>query len=232
MKTYGIPKSSELKGLAGIVSVSSKNTKELNDLGIVSSVPILTAPNATDLSLFYKMDKDKCRKKLGLPNDKFIVGFVGGFIERKGDKRLLEAINSIDGAYAAFAGRGENPPSGEKVLFCKALQHEDVSVFLNAIDVFCLPTLSEGSCNAIVEAMACGCPIISSNLPFNDDALNDENSIRIDPMSVSEIRKAVLKLKEDEALRAKLSGLSQETAKNFGINERAKKIIAFMDRNC
>lgn len=228
LRTYGIPKSSELKGLAGIVSVSSKNTKELNDLGIVSSVPILTAPNATDLSLFYKMDKDKCRKKLGLPNDKFIVGFVGGFIERKGDKRLLEAINSIDGAYAAFAGRGENPPSGEKVLFCKALQHEDVSVFLNAIDVFCLPTLSEGSCNAIVEAMACGCPIISSNLPFNDDALNDENSIRINPMSVSEIRKAVLKLKEDEALRAKLSGLSQETAKNFGINERAKKIIAFI----
>ena len=172
-QTYGIPKKEQLNGLTGIISVSSKNTKELNDLGIVKNVPIITAPNSTDLKLFYKKNKAECRKKLELPQDKFIVGFVGGFIERKGDKRLLEAINQIDGAYGAFAGRGDNPPTGEKVVFCKALKHETVSDFLNAIDVFCLPTLSEGSCNAIVEAMACGCPIISSNLPFNDDALDE-----------------------------------------------------------
>lgn len=228
--TYGFPKSEQLEGLTGIISVSSKNTKELDSLGIVKGVPIITAPNATDLELFTKLDKVECRKKLGLPLDKFIVGFVGGFIERKGDKRLLEAVNGIDDAYLAFAGRGENPPSGDKVVFCKALEHSEVSVFLNAIDVFCLPTLSEGSCNAVVEAMACGCPIISSDLPFNDDALTQKNSIRIDPLSVSEIREAVERLKNSSELREALSQNALETSKDFGINKRAEKILSFMGR--
>ena len=208
--------------------MSSKNTKELNDLGIVKGVPIITAPNSTDLKLFYKKNKIECRKKLSLPQDKFIVGFVGGFIERKGDKRLLEAINQIDGAYGAFAGRGDNPPTGEKVVFCKALEHETVSDFLNAIDVFCLPTLSEGSCNAIVEAMACGCPIISSNLPFNDDALDETNSIRVDPSSVEDIKQAIEKLKEKPEIREELSEKALEKAKEFEIGQRANRILTFI----
>ena len=227
-QTYGYPQEEQLTGLTGIISVSSKNTKELNDLGIVKGVPIITAPNSTDLKLFYKKNKSECRNKLGLPQDKFIVGFVGGFIERKGDKRLLEAINQIDGAFGAFAGRGDNPPTGEKVVFCKALEHEIVSDFLNAIDVFCLPTLSEGSCNAIVEAMACGCPIISSNLPFNDDALDETNSIRVDPSSVGDIKRAIETLKEHPEKREVLSQRSLEKAKEFEIGQRANRILTFI----
>ncbi|VBB39416.1 conserved hypothetical protein [uncultured Spirochaetota bacterium] len=227
-RTYGVPKPKELEGLNGIISVSSKNTKELKDLGIVKEVPIITAPNAVDLSIFAKKNKMKCRKQLGLPINNFIVGFVGGFIERKGYKLLLEAIDSLDGVYAAFAGRGENSPFGEKVLFCKSLKHETVSIFLNAIDVFCLPTLSEGSCNAIVEAMACGCPIISSDLPFNDDVLTNQNSIRINPTSIDEIRDAIIKLYKDADMRLKFADSSYETSKRFSIKERARNIVSFI----
>lgn len=226
---YGNIKKGDLEGLSGIISVSSKNTKELNELAIVNDVPIITAPNSTDLKLFYKKDKTECRKKLGLPQDKFIVGFVGGFIERKGDKRLFAAVNQIEGVYVAFAGRGDNPPVGEKVVFCKALDHEVVSDFLNAIDVFCLPTLSEGSCNAIVEAMACGCPIISSDLPFNDDALDDNNSIRINPNSIDEIKKAILKLFGNRVERNRLSQESLKRASEFSIEKRAERILSFIE---
>lgn len=225
---YGDIKKEELDGLTGVISVSSKNTKELNDLGIVKGVPIITAPNSTDLSLFYKKDKKQCRAKLGLPQDKFIVGFVGGFIERKGDKRLLAAVNQIEDVYAAFAGKGDNPPTGDKVLFCKALDHEIVSDFLNAIDVFCLPTLSEGSCNAIVEAMACGVPIVSSDLPFNDDALDESNSIRIDPNSVEEIKNAIFKLYIDETERISLSENCLKKSTQFSINNRSLNILQFI----
>ena len=228
--TYGFPKPKQLAGLKGIISVSTKNTNELNSLGIVKDVPIITAPNATDLKLFTKLDRIECREKLGLPEDKFIVGFVGGFIERKGDKRLLAAANGIEDVYLAFAGRGGEPPSGERVLFCKPLEHEDVSIFLNAIDVFCLPTLSEGSCNAVIEAMACGCPIISSDLPFNDDALTKSNSIRINPNSVSEIKEAIEKLKSDTVLRENMSAAALESAKEFGIDRRAEKILSFISK--
>ena len=226
--TYGMPKKEQLEGLTGIISVSSKNTKELDELGIVRGVPIITAPNSTDLSLFYKKDRTECRDKLGMPQDKFIVGFVGGFIERKGDKRLLEAVNGLEGAYAAFAGRGDDAPAGDKVVFCRSMEHSEICTFLNAADVFCLPTRSEGSCNAIVEAMACGVPIVSSDLPFNDDALDDENSIRIDPDSVPQIRDAIKRLMEDPLLRESLGKAAYKRSKEFDINKRAEKILGFI----
>lgn len=227
----GTIKESDIKGLSGIIAVSTNNANILKSKSVYNGIPMIIAPNSVDMSLFYKRDKEKCREELGLPLDKFIVGFVGGFIDRKGDKRLLEAVNGIDNVYAAFAGKGDNPPAGEKVLFCKALEHEQVPVFLNAIDVFCLPTQNEGSCNAIVEAASCGLPIISSDLPFNDDLLTNENSIRINPNSVEDIRKAIIKLYGDKELRNSLSRNIYRDVASFSINGRAARIVSFMKKH-
>ena len=218
----------DIEGLSGIIVVSTHNANVLKGKDIFKDIPMIVAPNAVDVSLFKKQDKYQARKALNLPQDTFIVGFVGGFIERKGDKRLLEAANRISDVYLAFAGKGEVKPSGERVLLCRAMKHEEVPVLLNAIDVFCLPTLNEGSCNAIVEAMACGCTIVSSNLPFNDDALTDENSIRIDPNSVDEIEKALKALFLNPDIRGKLSKTALLDSKKFEIGQRAKKILDFI----
>ncbi|MBQ4528073.1 MAG: glycosyltransferase family 4 protein [Clostridia bacterium] len=217
-----------IEGLTGVIAVSTKNANELKDEKIFDDIPMIIAPNATDKSMFVVKDKEECREKLGLPKDKFIVGFVGGFIPRKGDRRLLEAVNSIDNVYLAFAGRGDNPPCGEKVLFCKALEHEEVCTFLNAVDIFCLPTQSEGSCNAVVEAMSCGKTIVSSDLPFNYDALNSENSILVNPDSVEEIRAAIQKLYNDEELRNRLSQKALLDSEKFSIEKRADNILNFI----
>lgn len=221
-----------IKGLTGVVAVSTKNANELKGEKIFDDIPMIIAPNATDKSKFYVKNKSECRKELGLPQDKFVVGFVGGFIPRKGDKRLLEAVNAIDGVYVAYAGRGDNPPSGEKVLFCSSLEHEQVCTFLNAVDIFCLPTLNEGSCNAVVEAMSCGKAIISSDLPFNYDALNSENSILVNPNSVDEIRDAIQKLHEDENLRNKLEKKALLDSAKFTIEKRAENILDFICDCC
>lgn len=217
-----------INGLTGVVSVSTRNANILKDLGIFNDIPVLIAPNAIDTSLFYKRDKLECRKKLGMPENKFIVGFVGSFTERKGDKRLLKAVEELDDVYLAYAGKGNESPQGEKVLFCKALSHDDIPIFLNAIDVFCLPTLNEGSCNAIVEAAACQVPIISSDLPFNDDLLNATNSIRIDPMSIEQIKKSIKNLYDDSQKRNTLAVNVFEDAKRFTIERRAQGILEFI----
>ena len=233
-KTYGDLKSRDIEGLKGVIAVSTKNANRLKKVGIFDNVNFIISPNAVDHLLFKKMNKEKCRKTLGLPDDKFIVGFVGGFIERKGDKRLLAAVNQLDDVYLAYAGvpgAGQVVPSGERVLFCKPLKHEAIPLLLNAVDVFCLPTLSEGSCNAIAEALACGIPIISSNLSFNDDVLTNKNSIRIDPTSVDEIRDAINMIIQSNELRHKLSAEGYKTAYGMSIEERAKKIISFIEMN-
>lgn len=230
-RTYGPIKEDDIKGLSGIIAVSTNNANILKSKPVFKGIPMIIAPNSVDMSLFYKRDKEKCKKELGLPQDKFIVGFVGGFIERKGDKRLLEAVNEIDGVYAAFAGKGENPPSGEKVLFCQALEHAQVPVFLNAIDVFCLPTQNEGSCNAIVEAASCGLPIISSDLPFNDDLLTGENSMRINPNSVDEIRGAIKRVYMDQDYRETIGRLVYRDSRVFSIENRCRRILEFIENN-
>lgn len=230
-KIYGPINKDDIKGLSGIVAVSTNNANILKSKPIFNNIPMVIAPNSVDMSLFYKRDKEKCREELGLPQDKFIVGFVGGFIERKGDKRLLEAVNGIDSVYAAFAGRGGNPPMGDKVLFCQALEHEQIPVFLNAIDVFCLPTQNEGSCNAIVEAAACGLPVISSDLPFNDDLLTNDNSIRIEPNSVEDIKTAIIKLYKDEEFRKKIGERVLRDSQRFNIKNRCSLIIQFIAKH-
>lgn len=227
--SYGDIKAAELEGLRGIITVSTDNSNELKKRKVFDVFPKLLAPNGIDPGLFHKMDKGECRKKLNIPDGLFVVAFVGGFIERKGTRRLLEAISQIDGAYGAFAGKGEEKPEGEKVVFCDAMEHDSIPILLNAADVFVLPTLAEGCCNAVIEAMACGLPVISSDLPFNHDILNETNAILIDPMNVDEIRDAIIKVKSDAELRQRLSQGALETAKQLTIEARTDHILKFLE---
>lgn len=220
----------DVKGLCGLISVSTDNSRELRTIPFLDEIPILLALNSIDLSLFHPMDKGKCRGILGMAPNHFIVGFVGGFIERKGDKRVQAAIEQLDDVYGAFAGKGEEKPRGPKVIFCKALKHEEIPVFLNACDAFVLPTLSEGCCNAVIEALACGLPVISSDLPFNYDILNESNSILIDPNSVDEIREAIRKLLDDKKLSDNLAKGALETAGGLSLDARGRKIRSFIER--
>lgn len=219
--------------VSGVICVSTKNKEESISLGLTTEEKCFVKPNAVNSELFRKLDKEGCRKKLGLPLDAFIISFVGSFIERKGANRVAAAIKSLSGApvYSIFAGRGNVEPDCENILFTGSLRHEDIPEYLNASDVFVLPTLAEGCCNAIVEAMACGLPIISSNRPFNWDVLNDSNSIMIDPENIDEIAEAIRALRDDKHLRERLSIGALAKAQELTIDKRAEHIIAFMKSN-
>ena len=213
----------------GVICVSSKNKDESVSLGLTTTEKCLVSPNSVNSKLFKKLDKTACRQKLGFPQDAFIVSFVGAFIERKGVLRVADAIKQIKGepVYSCFIGRGAQDPACENILHKGGLLHEQIPEYLNASDVFVLPTLAEGCCNAIVEAMSCGLPVISSNLPFNWDVLDDSNSIMIDPNSVEAIVKAIEKLRDDKVLRRKMADASLEKAQLLTIDQRAKNVLDF-----
>lgn len=217
--------------IKGVICVSSKNKEESISLGLTTSDKCLVKPNAVNSELFRKLDKFGCRKKLGLPQDAFIISFVGAFIERKGVKRVADAIKMIEGApvYSCFIGRGAQDPDCENILYKGGALHEQIPEYLNASDVFVLPTLAEGCCNAIVEAMSCGLPIISSNLPFNWDVLDDSNSIMIDPNDVGAIANAMTKLRDDVVLRDRMAEASLKKATSLTIDKRANDIIIFFE---
>ena len=217
--------------VSGMVSVSSENQDDSVNLGLIKRERTIVVPNAIDNKLFRKLDKQECREKLKINPDDFVVAFVGAFVDRKGPLRVAEAVSRIPRVKTIYIGKGEQQPQGEGILFCGQLPHDEIPVYLNAADVFVLPTKQEGCCNAIVEAMACGLPIVSTDRRFNDDILNDNNSIRIDCEDIEQIAQAIRRIKEPPSLQSSMSDESLRIASDLTLDKRAEKIIDFMERS-
>lgn len=189
--------------VSGVICVSVKNKEESIDAGFTTEEKCVIAPNSVNSKLFRKLDKKSLRDKYSFPEDAFIVAFTGAFEHRKGSKRVSDAITLLNDptVKSFFIGRGLDDrledPDCEGIFFKGPLDHEVLPEYLNMADVFCLPTLKEGCCNAIVEALACGLPVISSDKSFNYDILDESNSILIDPMNVKAISEAIYRLKVD-----------------------------------
>ena len=219
-----------LKKLSGIVCVSGNNERLLWDNGFIDpAMPTGVFPNGVDERKFRQMNQIECRRELGLPEDKFIVVYTGTFSSNKGADRLSEALKTCDNVYSLFLGQGDLEPDCDRILYKGRVPNDRVAKYLNAADVFVLPTRGEGCCNAIVEALSCGLPVISSDLPFNDDILNAENSIRVDVESVEQLRESILKLYRDPQLRARLAEGALNSGRMLNIRTRAARILEFME---
>ena len=219
-----------LKKLSGIVCVSGNNERLLRDNGFIDpAMPTGVFPNGVDERKFRQMNQIECRRELGLPEDGFIVVYTGTFSSNKGADRLSDALKTCDNVYSLFLGQGDLEPDCDRILYKGRVPNDRVAKYLNAADVFVLPTRGEGCCNAIVEALSCGLPVISSDLPFNDDILNAENSIRVDVESVEQLRESILKLYRDPQLRARLAEGALNSGRMLNIRTRAARILEFME---
>lgn len=219
----------ELETVSGIVAVSTKNKNELVQLGIVESTKVKVIPNAVRTEHFYPRDKNQARKKFGLPLDAFIVAFVGHFIERKGISKVIEAVDNLDDVYAIYAGKGPISPAGTKTFHNGLVDPLDLPWFYSAADIFVLPTQNEGCCNAIIEAMACGLPIVSSDREFNYDILNENIGILVNPDSQADINNAIKKLRDDARYRGYLRDSSLKKVKTLDYNQRIKNIVNWIN---
>jgi glycosyltransferase involved in cell wall biosynthesis len=76
--------------------------------------------------------------------------------------------------------------------------------------------------------MACGLPIVSSNLPCNDDILNESNSIRINSRNIKEIVEAITRIRDDLNLRNSMAVASLSKVEKHKISRRTSKIIEFI----
>lgn len=220
-----------LENVTGIISVSTKNKNEIsilcnNSKDIMDKVKVIV--NAVDTNRFYPKDKKEIRKKMGWPIDAFIVAFTGSFIERKGIMRLSHALDRFDDVYSIFMGVGDERPNCKNILHCGRVNNAELCDYLNAADVFVLPTQAEGCSNAIVEAVASGLPVISSDLPFNYDILDETCSMLIDPNDEDAIASAIRRLKDDRQLREKLEKGAKLKAESLSLKVRVDKIQGFI----
>ena len=217
-----------LAKLSGIVSVSTENKRILIENELFGKTDIEVFPNGVDHSLFFPRDKREMRKKLGFPEDDFIGAFTGSFNDAKGVLRAQEAAIKAGNVPMIYIGSGTCKPEGTNILFCENLPHEKIPEYLSVADFFILPTKAEGCCNAIIEAMACGLPVISAKGAYNDDILSEAYSIRTDPNDVAAMIGAIKKLRDDPEERSRMSEAAKQASMDFDISNRARGIIEFM----
>ena len=218
----------DLEDTTGVIAVSRQIHDALvSELGVPDD-RILLAPNGVDLQRFKPISQQTARAKVGLNTTRFVVAFVGSAGERKGGQRLVKAVDGLSDIGLVMLGGAPETYQSENVLFSGRIPHGDVAMWLNAADAFALPTLSEGSCNAVIEAMACGLPVITSRGMFMDDIVDDESALRVDPHDISALRAAVLRLRNDPAERERYIAGALRRVERLSVDSRAMKVSAWM----
>ena len=212
-----------LKNADGIFAVSKALRQEIIATG-VSGIAEKTklSWNSVDITKFSLKDDDSFKKEFGL-FDKPIVLFVGNLIKRKNVGALLEAkkIAKSD-YYLVIVGDGplskklrkkvedENIPD---VIFTGS--RTDVENIIPNCDFLVLPSFSESFGLVLIEALACGKPVIGSDVGGISEIINDDVGLLVNPNDVSSISNSIDKLVDDEDLRVSLSRNARNRAKDF-----------------
>lgn len=217
--------------VAGFIAVSTIIQRKLiNTLGIKKE-KILIACNGTNLSIFYPQPKIELRRKYKFPLESCIVIFIGRFIHSKGPLRLVKALEGVKDVKMIFVGEGSQMPVHSNVIFRQKVCREEIPKLLNCADIFVLPTLHEGSNNAIVEAMACGLPIISSDIPEIREQCNSDFSILVNPLDIDKISNAIHHLMNHPEQVTSMGINARKHAAKFDITSRSKNVVKFIEDN-
>lgn len=216
-------------------------SESVRDLGVEDKIFALTkavvinkgSSNGIDLVSFSKENinsshKDQLRKDLNL-QDSFVYGFVGRVVDRKGINEIFKAFENLYKKYnnirLIVVGRIEGIQINDKTLITRMSNHEGVIVtgpqfnvplYMSLMDVFVMPSWSEGFGNVLVQAASMGLPVISANATGCKDAVSDGyNGILINRKDVVNLQSVMEKLLLDQSLRNELGGNGIIWSKNF-----------------
>lgn len=170
-----------------IIAVSESQRQDILKRRLVNSGKVITIENGVDIYKFSNNGKNILKKKqeLGLSSSSFILGTVGVLNESKGHRYLIEATSKIikEGYDVSLiiAGEGILRKDLETLRDKLGLNgrikllgfREDIPELLSLMDIFVFPSLWEGMSLALLEAMASGLPVISTDVHGAVDLIQD-----------------------------------------------------------
>ncbi|NBR32555.1 MAG: glycosyltransferase family 4 protein [Sphingomonadaceae bacterium] len=185
----------------GLLAVSAALKADMVQLGLPED-RIRVHYTGVDLTLFRPLDRAQAKAHLGIYGP--FIASLGALIPRKQQALLLEALTALPDAQLAFIGDGPDQArlkalaqqlgvSG-RVIWTGALPPADVALWLAAADVMALTSASEGLANAWVEALACGTPILITDVGGAREVLTDDKAGRIVPQDAKAIAAAISSL--------------------------------------
>lgn len=197
-----------------VVAVSRPLAERAIELG-VSPERVDVVPNGIDREAFRPRARSEARRALGLPPDEKVVLYVGHLNEAKGAFDLLRAwqifAQELCGARLVFVGDGAGAPAcralaselGVAAHFAGVQPHTSIPEWLTAADLLCLPSWNEGMPNVVIEALACGRPVVATAVGGIPDIVTGNAGMLVppkDPRKLGEALVATLAKNHDAAL--------------------------------
>jgi teichuronic acid biosynthesis glycosyltransferase TuaC len=219
---------------AGMLAVADSLADDMASLGMPRA-RIVTHHTGIDRAIFRPADRQAARAALGLPADAPVIVSVGALIPRKGQDHVIRALPLLpaDCRYViAGAGPERNRLSdlasalgvADRLVFTGAVPNADLPALYSAADAMVLMSASEGLANVWVEALACGTPLILSDIPPAHEVIDAPDAGSISASAPAELAAAVRALLASPRDRA---ALSARTHARFSWDRNGAELAAY-----
>jgi len=210
--------------------VSESTRQELQRLGIRSQVDLL--PNAVDLAKYQELPRQRSETPL--------IGYLGRLKKYKSIDHLLRAMPGIlrtmpsvrlliigDGDYASTLGQLAKTLGIDKnIEFAGHVPHEEKVRLLNKLWLAVNPSPKEGWGLTVIEANACGIPVVAADSPgLRDSVVHQRTGLLYSYGDVAELTQSVIELLGNSEKRTYLSTQARKWAENFSWDASAQKAI-------
>jgi glycosyltransferase involved in cell wall biosynthesis len=193
-----------LRRAACVFAVSHPMRQRLVDLGIPEE-RIRVQYNGVDVRRFHPIERSEARARLGLPEGRRLVLYVGNLESIKGALDLVEAAGVLAGGadppHFVLVGRGRLQGEIEArvrqgrladcVILAGAKPHAQIPDWIGAADALCLPSHHEGCPNVVLEALACGRPVIATAVGAVPDLVDPGVGIVAPPGQPARLAEAI-----------------------------------------
>lgn len=214
------------RGADKIIAVSAATKKDIQAKFGIRADKVKVVYEGYDQKVFYPRGEEELSKvgvKYGLKKESRYIFSLSALQPRKNYERLIEAfsqLNLVERISLVIAGgKGWDYESilaapdkygvGERVTFLGHVPDEDVPALFSGAQVFAYPSLYEGFGLPVLEALACGVPVVTSNTSSLPEVIG-EAGIKVDPYSVESIRTGL-----EKALGLSLEARAELVEKGF-----------------
>ena len=174
-----------LHAAQAIVAVSAALKLRMVELGIPAE-KIAVIRNGIEQNVFYRRDQQAARQQLGLSLDAKLIVTVSALVPLKGIDRLIDALALMQQPNTHLLIIGQGPERAalqarvaahgltERITLVGAKPQAELGAWYSAADLFCLASHREGCPNVVVEALACGTPVVASDVGGISELVTDE----------------------------------------------------------
>jgi len=235
-----------------IVCVTEGIKREIVRRYKVNEGKLVVIPNGANIELFRPLDKHECRRKLGLEEDAFYIGFVGSFAPWQGLDILIEAAKQLkEQGYCQIkyilVGSGERELSlrqkvreyklEQEIRFIGRVTYEQVVYYVNACDIAIAPFTKER--NSIIgvsplklyEYLACGRPVIASRVDGIKEVIEEGKcGYLFEPGDAEELAKRIIQSYQERDTLQEMGLRGRRLVENkYSWRMTAKRIVKVLN---